>query len=220
MTTNEAYERYLIELEANGTTDKIQSTKGRFVVNYNKYLNRLVEYFIEKKFDDDNRYIQKLKIIDKSIPKVKTSQNKELFKIPDNYFDFIDLNTYASTDRCRDQFFYTKEIKSENTNSYLSDEFTKPSFKYRESFYTIAEDNITLYTDNNFTFTKVYLSYYRKPQQIKLIDPENPESQLEDIELEFDDKFLNRVITLAAAGHSLNVDDPKYQNLIQQALTK
>lgn len=220
MRSNEAYERYLIELEANGTTDSIQSTKGRFIVNYNKSLDRIVEYYIEKKFEDDNRYIQKLKIIDKPISKTKNTSNKDIFLLPKNYFDFIDLNCYASTDKCKDQLFFAKEIKAENINSYLTDEFTKPSFKYRESFYIINEDSITLYKDSDFNFSKLLLSYYRYPQHLKLVDSENPESQIEDVEIEFDDKFINRVITLAAAIHSLNIDDPKYQNLIQQALTK
>lgn len=219
MTVNESYERYLLELQANGTTDKLQSSKGEYVVNYNKHINRLVEYYIERKQDDDNRYIQLLKIIDKEVNLNQRIGNKDIFELPENYFDFIDVNSYASNDNCSNQLFNLKEVKGENVNQYLTDEFSKPSFKFRESIYQINNNNITLYTDN-FRFTKTFLSYYRKPQYIQLQDPDNPESQFVNEEIEFDDKFTNRVITLAASGHSLNIDDQKYQALVQGATSK
>lgn len=61
MTTNEAYQKYIIELQANGTTDNIQSTRSRFVVNYNKAQNKVIEWLIERKNEDDNRYLQSIK---------------------------------------------------------------------------------------------------------------------------------------------------------------
>lgn len=220
MTFNEAYERYLLELESNGITDKISSTKGRFAVNYNKFLNRLVEYFIERKIDDDNRYIQILKEIDVPISRSSKTKNSDIFKFPKNYFDFIDLTAYGSSEKCKNQIFNVREIKAENLNSYRTDEFTKPSFKFRESYYIINKDGITLDKDQDFEFNKILLSYYRKPQEIQLIDKDNPESDFITAEIEFDEKFTNRVITLAASGHSLNTDDPKFQALMQQAISK
>lgn len=219
MTFNEAYERYLLELQSNGITDKIDSNKQKFSVDYNESIDRLVEYFIEKKIDDDNRYIQKLKIIDKEVVDRKSKGNKDIFKLPKDYFDFISLNPFASKDSCNNQLFKVDEIKPENLNNYLTDEFTKPSFKYRESFYILNEDSITLFKED-FSFTRILLSYYRYPQHIELINKENPESDFVSGEIEFDDKFTNRVITLAAAKHSLNTDDPKFQTLIQQAVSK
>ena len=219
MTTNEAYEKYLIELQANGTTDNIQSTKGRFVVNYNKAQNRLVEWFIERKSNDDNRYIQKLKKLDVPLIKKVSEGNKDIFLLKDDYFDFINLNAFASKDRCKNQEFFVKEIKPENLNNLLLDFNTKPSFKYRESFYTINSDSITLFKDD-FEFSEVLLSYYRYPQQVQLKNKENPESELIESDLEFDDKFVDRVISLAASLHSLNSNDPKFQALKQQALQK
>lgn len=219
MRAEEAYQRYLLELQANGTTDNIQSNESRFVVNYNKAQNRLIEWFIERKDNSDNRYIQLLKKLDVPLSKVLSEDNKEVFSLKDDYFDFINLNAFASKGDCHKQEFFLTEIKPENLNSLLLDDNTRPSFKYRESFYIINSDNITLYTDN-FTFEEAKLSYYRYPKQVGLENPDNPESKLIDLELEFDDKVINRIITLATSIHSLNANDQKYQALKQEALLK
>lgn len=219
MTTREAYERYILELQANGTTDNIQSNRERFAVNYNKAQNRLVEWLIERRDNADNRYVQLLKKIDVPLSKISTEDNKEIFGLKEDHFDFINLNAYGKKGNCTNQEFFLTEIKGENLNSLLSDANTRPSFKYRESFYLINSDSITLFTDN-FTFEKAQISYYRYPRQVRVENPDNPESQLENIELEFDDKVINRIITLAASVHSMNANDQKFQALKQEALTK
>lgn len=219
MTTNEAYERYLLELQANGTTDNIQSNRARFAVNYNKAQNRLVEWFIERRDNSDNRYIQLLKKVDVPLTRIATKENKEIYGLEEDYFDFINLNAYGGRGNCKKQEFFLTEIKLENLNSYLNDDNTRPSFKYRESLFSIDSNNITLFVED-FTFQTVLLSYYRYPKQITLEDPDDPESSLTDLDLEFDDKVINRIISLAASIHSLNANDEKFQALKQEALTK
>ena len=219
MTTNEAYQKYIIELQANGTTDNIQSTRSRFVVNYNKAQNKVIEWLIERKNEDDNRYLQSIKKIDSKLEKNQTSEDKDTFLLKSDYFDFINLNAFATSGKCRNQRFFLKEVKSENLNNLLDDYNTKPSFKYSESFFIISDNLITLFKED-FTFDTAYLSYYRYPKQIKLENLENPDSELVDEILEFDDKLIDRIITLAASEHSLNANDPKYAALKQQVLQK
>ena len=219
MLSNEAYQKYLIELQANGTTDNIQSNRGRFVVNFNRAQLKVIEWLIERNNEDDNRYLQKIKKIDTSLTKSKTSKNKEYFNLKEDYFDFIDINAYGSKNKCKNQLFDVEEVKADNLNVLLTDEFSKPSFKYRESFYLIGEGDIILFKDD-FTFDTVLLSYYRYPRQLELESPDNPESQLKETELEFDDKLSNRIITLASAIHSLNANDQKYQALKQEVYSK
>jgi hypothetical protein len=221
MTTNEAYQKYLLELQANGSTDNIQTTRGRFVINYNKAQNRLIEWLIERNNEDDNRYLQAIKILDKDLSKASSSENKDNFTLPSDYFDLLNLNAYASSEECgcEDQLFDTTEIKAENLNNYLTSADMNPSFKYRESIYLVSEDAITLYTDN-FVFDTALLSYYRYPKQTQLQNKENPESALVNSQLEFDDKVIDRIITLASAISSLNDNDPKYTSLKQEVLQK
>ena len=139
MTTNEAYEKYLIELQANGTTDNIQTTKGRFVVNFNKFQNRVIEWLIERKNEDDNRYLQKIRILNHPLTKAESTAKLDKFDLPKDYFDFIDVVCYGDQGECKGQLFTVEEEKGENINLLLEDEFSKPSFKFRESFYIIGD---------------------------------------------------------------------------------
>jgi hypothetical protein len=219
MTTNEAYQRYLIELQANGITDNLQTTKSRFVINYNKAQNRVIEWLIERKNEDDNRYLQKIKVPNYLLNKIGSTEQENIFGLPKDYFEFMDVRAFGSKGSCKDQEFFTEEEKGENIDVRMADIFANPSFKYRESFYIIASDGIHFFK-KNFEFTKVILTYYRYPIQASLQDPNFPDSLLNDVELEFDDKLTNRIITLAAADQSLNAGDPKYQALKQEVLSK
>jgi hypothetical protein len=53
-----------------------------------------------------------------------------------------------------------------------------------------------------------------------LVDDNDPESKFNNNILEFDDKFMNRVIDLCAAKFLLNTDDQKFQAEKQNAITK
>ena len=219
MTSNEAYQKFLIYLQANGVTDSIQSDRSRFTISFNTAQNRVIEWLIERKNEDDNRYLQKIKVLDTPLTKSESTDYQDDFSLPDDYFEFLDIRAFGSKDSCKDQLFFVEEIKGENLNVKLADEFSRPSFKFRESFYILSEDNVSFFKEG-FDFTKTILSYYRYPKQISLINPDVPDSQLEDIELEFDDKLTDRIITLAASGQSLNANDPKYQALKQEVLSK
>lgn len=220
MTADEAYQRYLLELQANGVTDNIQTTKSKFVINFNKAQNRAIEFLIERKNEDDNRYLQKIKILNKSLYLDERTEKEDKFTLPEDFFDHIDVLAYATKGDCINQEFFVYEIKGENLNTLLNDEFSKPSWKFRESFYILGEDKVTLIKSKDFKFTKATLSYYRYPQQLSLKSPDFPDSPLLNTTLEFDDKLSNRIITLAAADQSLNANDSKYKALKQEVLSK
>lgn len=219
MTTDQTYQRFIIKINENATTDRVSCDKGRYCVIFNNQQNKLIEYYYEKKFEDDGRYIQKILVDDKKL----SSSNKHLdhqdFTIPKNYFDFSNLYIKASKGNCTDRVDCV-EIKDDDRNLILSNNHRKPSFKYRETPFHFSSDQIKIYTADDFTIESAYLSYYRYPTQIGLVNPEDPESQFNENNPEFDDKFINRVIDLAASEFLLNVDDPKFQALKANAAQK
>ena len=94
---------------------------------------------------------------------------------------------------------------------YLADENTKPSFEYRESFYTIASGNINVYY-TDFDIDSTILSYYRYPKKIRLINPENPESDFDDsFDVDFDEKSINKIISATVAGFDMNNNSDRWQ---------
>ena len=211
MKASEAYEKYLIKSEKNSINDGLSTDKGRFVILYNEYQNRFVEYTYEKKNEDDIRYIQKLLV--ESFPiKYNTKKNDfYLFSLPENYFDLSNVYGKGSKDSCINKKIDLFEIKDFDRNYILSDKFTSPSFEYREAPYIISDNSIKVFT-NDFTIDSIILSYYRYPIQIKLLDSNNPESDFDDTyDLDFDNKVIDRIISASVGGFDINNNSERWQ---------
>lgn len=219
MNFEESYEKYLVLAESNGTTDKLSTDKGRFAIKYNIAQNKVIEWFIENNSTDENRYLQSIKEPNTGLNLSETTEDYSSFDIPKNYFDFIDLKVSGSKEACLNQPFKVREVKGENVSNLLVDPFSDPSFKYRETFYTIAKNAVQVYK-KEFKIDSVNMSYYRYPIQVELENPDNPESNFKDSQLEFDDKLINRIIFMTVALHELSSDDPKYQAFKQETIQK
>lgn len=220
MLIEQAYDKFLIKVDENFETSKIAVDRGRFVIIFNESINKLVENIIDKGSNDEIRQIQKLLIKDFKIQNTNKTQNTDYFNLPDNYFEFSSAYTKASTKDCDLQKIYLYEIKDANSQETLTDEFNKPSFIARETPFNFSSDNIVVYKDN-FTNEELYLSYYRYPTQISLIDPDNPESQFnESNKIDFDDKMIDRIISMAVAEMKINSGDQSFQINKQQSLNK
>lgn len=219
MNFEESYQKFLILSESNGTTDKLSTNKGRFAVKYNIAQNKVIEWLIENNSTDENRYLQSIKIPYEKLVLSNTKEDYTSFSLPNNYFEFIDLKVKASNGSCKDQLFKSNEIKGENVNTYFIDSNLDPSFKYRETFYTISSDSVQVYK-KNFSIENTEMSYYRYPTQIELLNPDNPESKFKESQLDFDDKLINRIIFMTASLHELSSDDSKYQAFKQETIQK
>ena len=219
MNFEESYQKYLILSESNGTTDKLSTNKGRFAVKYNIAQNKVIEWLIESNATDENRYLQSIKVPHKDLTVLSNKEDYKEFSIPADYFDFINIKILGSKDKCLSQRLKTEEVKAENAETLFLDINSEPSFKYRETFYTISQNAIQAYK-NNFNIDSAQMTYYRYPKQVELEYPDNPESQFKVEELEFDDKLINRIIFMTVALHELSSDDPKYQAFKQETIQK
>lgn len=219
MNTSQLFDRFLIKAEKNSTNDFIVVDKGRFVELYNEASNKFVEFIYERKNQDDLRYIQTLLVDDKKLPGVPKDDHS-LYKLPKDYFDFSNVVGSATKRKCKAKIalFETKDF---NRNQIiLADEYTTPSFEYRESYFVFSQDNLKVFT-TDFKIPYVYLSYYRYPKQIKLINIENPEEGfVDDFQLDFDDKVINRILDMTVSIFDINEDNPRYQINYQMAKTK
>lgn len=220
MTQEHFYNALTIKLNENATTDKLSIDKGRACVLGNNTQNRLIEIFLERRFEDDIRYIQKILVPNLIIPSSKVSKEFTEFNQPNDYFDFSNLFVLASKGVCENKKIDCIEIKDEDKHQIIRGANTKPSFKHREAPFTMASDKIIVYTSDDFTTDSASLSYYRYPVQMGLVNDNDPESKFNNNILEFDDKFMNRVIDLCAAEFLLNTDDQKFQAEKQNAITK
>lgn len=220
MTTEQAYIRFLLKIDNNFENSIVSGDRGRFVAIFNESQNKMLENILDRKKDDESRYIQKVLVSNHKIENPTRVEYADTFLLPENYFDFSSAYSKASTKTCKREKISLYEIKDDNKIEVLQDEFNKPSFLAREAPLTISSNSIHVYNDG-FKHDELFLSYYRYPVQIKLISEDDPESAFHpDFSPEFDDKFLDRIISMAASEFAINSSDPKYQVNIQRAIQK
>lgn len=212
MSVEQAYLKFKQKVEKNITNDAISTSRGNFVLLFNESQNKFLEAHLQQRGIDDVRYIQNFLVLDKKISHTSKLQDHYNFPLPENYLDLSDVRAIASTSNCSNETLNLFEIQTENLNAILQDEFNKPSFKWREAPYTVNSNTISVYTDGNFKVDNILLNYYRYPNRIKLISPNNPESKFDETSvIEWDEKSLDRIISISAEEFGMNEGSPMYQ---------
>lgn len=202
----DCYLRALQKAEENATNGGIKLDKARFVQLFNEEQNRLVLYFLNKRNEDDIRYLQKLAVYSKDMSKKKDIDNPKssLFYLPSDYFAFINISGIFSKGECSASDFNLWEAKNENVHELLADEFNKPSYVYRDAFYTIGEEGVRVYVDD-FNVDKLFITYYRYPKPVDIsgyIKSDNTNSS--DIDPELDDKLVDIILNMVEKQFALN----------------
>lgn len=207
MNINEIYLKFLEKVNKNFTNDNISVDKSRFVFIYNEAQNRFVEWVLEKRNEDDIRDIQFLLVNDKELVYKDKTINNYNYLLPKDFFSFSNIQVFASNSSCKNVRLDSFEVKTEEKFIYLEDEFNKPSLKARETFYTLGGDCINIFYDD-FQISKAYLTYYRYPKKVDIegyITIDNNQSV--NINPEFDDKIIDRIISIAAKIFNSNSDN-------------
>ena len=211
MKTSELYDRYILKSEKNSTNDGISTDRQRFIELYNEWQVRFLEYYYDLKNEDDFRYIESLLILNFKLKDSNKTREFYSFELPNNYFDLSSVYALGSKGNCKNKKLDLIEVNDINKDIYLTDEYTKPSFEYRESIYNIASTNVNVYY-NDFNIDSLILSYYRYPKKLRLQNPENPESDFDDsFDIDFDDKSINRIISATVGGFDVNNNSDRWQ---------
>jgi|TARA_B110000908_G_scaffold167221_1_gene219783 hypothetical protein len=213
MSINDAYLKFLQKVNKNRINDNIVVDKDRFIYTFKEAENKFIEKSLDKRNEDDIRMIQEILTPDFSLKSSRTTDKFQEFELPKNYFDFTNLRGLASTDKCKSKELVLNEVKGEDVHLAIDDKFSKPSFKYRESFYTISNNHIQIYVDD-FTIDKALLTYYRYPVSVDMagyVDTlGNP--SVGDIDPNWSDRVLDRILDIAAKEFNLNTDNiQRYQ---------
>lgn len=115
---------------------------------------------------------------------------------------YLVLESVAMCDKetCLNRPLYIpKIIKHGDVYSYMSNSNTSPSFEYQETFATLSNGKMLIYTDGTFEVKSVYVTYVRYPQKIDVsgyIHFDGSPSTNVDCELydELEDELLNLAV--------------------------
>lgn len=212
MKIEDAYLRFVNQVNKNITNNKINVDKPRFILLYNDIQNRYVEWILEKRNEDAIRYVQLLLEPNVKLEKVGSKHTYDDFNLPEDFFDFASLHIHASNGSCKDIEVKAWEVKIEDVEEKYNDEFQKPNLSYRDTFFHTADNKVLVYK-KDFEIQEAFLSYYRYPVQVDIegyihIDGSSSQS----IDPELDDKVVGRILVAMAKEFSaINDDAQGYQ---------
>lgn len=84
------------------------------------------------------------------------------------YMFYVDSYVVADKGDCTNRLIYVNNdlAKHADVVTLLNNSNYKPSFEYEETFCTISQMKLGVYTDGTFTPKTIYVSYVRYPQKI------------------------------------------------------
>jgi hypothetical protein len=123
--------------------------------------------------------------------------------LPQDYLEYHKIDIYATKDCCTDpKKMIVYLVEEANSSILLRDELRKPNFEWGETFCTIVNNKIRVYTNNDFQISEVKLLYFRKPVNIQIVgcgDPYTGTISTANIECEFRDDITEILIDSAAS---------------------
>lgn len=112
--------------------------------------------------------LQNLLIPDKEIKGVDHDGIFTTERFPADYLYFSRVRVTAKSDCCTNIPLTVYLAEVANLDVLLTDELRKPSLEWRETFCTISNHCLQVYT-RNFDIETCSLAYYRKPREIKIL---------------------------------------------------
>lgn len=211
MTVNEAYRKFKLKVNENNGGKNIAADKPRFVLIYNEIqVRRLIRIYRQN--DDRIREIQFFLTPNKAQPLASKQKDRNLYSLPSDYLEISSVYGEGKKGNCTGTI-YLHEIKDKNYSYVLTDNAQKPSFEYREAPFEITNNNINVFT-GDFDIPAVYLSYYRTPRKIDIAGYLHDDlTASTDIDPEGDDRWVDNVLSEAAAEFSRNNADVQEVNL-------
>jgi len=123
--------------------------------------------------------------------------------LPENYLEYHRVDIKATKDCCNDPKNIIVYLAEEQNSSVLiRDELRKPNFEWGETFCTVINNTIKVYTNNDFDITGISLLYYRQPVKIKILDCGDPYTGVisqTDVPCEFRDDIAEILVDSAAS---------------------
>ena len=209
MTIQEAYLRSLQKNEQNLANGGIKLDSGRFVLLFNEAQDRLVKYYLNRKDDETIRSIQNLLVYWMSLDNAGRMDDPEStsFNLPDDYLWFSNIKGVFSYKGCEAADFVMWEAKNENIHELLGDDNNRPSYDYRETFYSIGNGKVVVY-ESGFRTEEVKMTYYRRPVRVDLSGYINAAGiQSTDIDPELPDPLVEEILDMVAKQFNLNENE-------------
>jgi hypothetical protein len=136
-----------------------------------------------------------------NVPFVK-SDISSYSDLPPNYLQWKRVDIQARKGCCDDRRMSVYLAEEGNLNQLLFDNAKRPSFEWAETFATLKNNRVNVYTNNDFDISSGSLTYYRQPIKIEIqgcIDPYTSVQTTTNVECEFKDDIVELLIDEAVS---------------------
>lgn len=206
MKIEDCYLKSLQKAEENATNGGIKMDRARFIQMFNSEQIRLVRSFLDLRNDNRIKHIQRLMVYSKELER-KSSFDKPKsvsFSFPEDYLEFVNVDGIFTKGECEATDFAMWETKNEDIQELIADEFNKPTFEYRETFYTIGEDSVRVYV-SDFDVKSLNMTYYRYPKNVDIEGYVKYDgTQSTSIDPELDDRLVEQILNMIEKQFGLN----------------
>jgi hypothetical protein len=133
------------------------------------------------------------------------SAKKDIYyqgNIPEDYLQWKRVDIYAKKDCCDPRRMTVYLAEEGNLNQLLRDKSKQPNFEWAETFATLIDDTVHLYTNGEFEISEAFLTYYRQPVKIQVTgcsDPYTGVISATEVECEFKDDIIELIIDEAVS---------------------
>lgn len=136
-------------------------------------------------------------------PAVLKGINKKQFfeaELPEDYLWYSRVTPYVYKDDCKNQIIDSDFVEEANVGDLLQDWSTQPSFEWRQTFHTLVDNHVRVYTNGEFEVNNADIIYYRKPVKMDINGYKHEDGRESiDVDLEFKDDLAEIIIAEAAA---------------------
>ena len=122
--------------------------------------------------------------------------------VPENYLQWKRVDTFAKSDCCDSRRMIVYLAEEANLNNLLRDAGKKPSFDWGETFATLKDNRVNIYTNDEFDVQSADLTYYRQPVKVQIqgcVDPYTGVESTTNVESEFKDDIIEVIIDEAVS---------------------
>lgn len=117
--------------------------------------------------------------------------------LPDDYLQWKRVDIDAKSDCCSSNDIVVYLAEEGNVGELLRDDSKKPNFEWRETFATLKNNKVLIYTNGEFQITEAALTYYKQPVRIQILnvfDPYTGNVPTANVLSEFKDDIIELII--------------------------
>lgn len=122
--------------------------------------------------------------------------------LPADYLQWKRVDAFAKKDCCDKRRMNVYFAEEGNLNVLLRDKAKQPNFEWAETFATLINNDVHIYTNGEFDIESAQFTYYRQPIKIQIdgcVDPYTSVASVGNVECEFKDDIIEVIIDEAVS---------------------